>query len=87
MLTNCGIAVGFEPQLYPSFMHSYCPEGGRFPDKERVFGLDLGSGARPAGPGLQGTLPTEMGYLTEAKMLYFHGDSLRCVGRQFFLNS
>ena len=66
-------------QLYPGYMHGSCPEGGRFPDKERVFGIDLGSGARPAGPGMQGSLPSEMGLLTEVKMLYFHGAALRCV--------
>lgn len=64
------------PQVYPAFAKSGCPEGGMYPDVERLFGLDLGSGARPSGQGFVGTLPTEIGLITEAKVLYFHGDKM-----------
>jgi hypothetical protein len=70
----------WETQLYPSFMHASCPVGGRYPTEERVFGIDLGSGARPSKPlGLTGPLPTEIGLLSEAKLLYFDENTITCV--------
>eukprot|EP00242_Pyramimonas_sp_CCMP2087_P011101 CAMPEP_0198208028 /NCGR_PEP_ID=MMETSP1445-20131203/11430_1 /TAXON_ID=36898 /ORGANISM="Pyramimonas sp., Strain CCMP2087" /LENGTH=122 /DNA_ID=CAMNT_0043881271 /DNA_START=522 /DNA_END=886 /DNA_ORIENTATION=+ len=41
----CGVLCMCNVQLYP--LHQSCPDGaedGRYPDVERVFGIDLGSG-------------------------------------------
>jgi hypothetical protein len=73
-------AVGPETQLYPpSDFIGRCPEGGRYNDTERVFGIDIVSGVG----GLAGPLPTEIGLLTEAKLLYLQSNSLTCVHIMF----
>lgn len=56
-----------------------CPEGGRYPNVERVFGLDLGESSRPPLTALTGPLPTEIGLLSEVKMVYMQYNIITCV--------
>ena len=61
--------------LYPGFVKPSCTMD---PEVERVHGLDFGSGVRPASA-LAGTIPSELGSLTESFLMYLHGNALMYV--------
>ena len=65
-------------QVYPVCVKDRCPPGN-YDDYERVFGIDFSPRIRPRGTVLLGTLPTEMGYLDQARVWYLLGNQLTYV--------
>lgn len=61
--------------VYPR-RHQDCPDEAD-PEFEHVFGLDFGP-RKPSNKWLTGTLSPLLGDLSEARILYFHSNELRC---------